>query len=100
VLDAARQGLVLPREQRFFQSYIAAVTPQAAPRLIDAISRFIDEVAGICEDGAGVHRDRLVQVSVQLLPLFDPGEGDGLLVGPADAVADAPDPMVSSGLGS
>ncbi|HMV70001.1 MAG TPA: TIGR02147 family protein [Myxococcota bacterium] len=72
ILNVARSAARLPKDQRFMQSYIAAVAPESVPMLVRAIQRFVNEVAGICEQQRPSKRDRVVQVSVQLLPLTDP----------------------------
>lgn len=80
MLEVARQALQLPREQRFFQSYICAVSPETVPLLLDAAARFVHEVAGLCEAERALPRDRVVQVALQIVPLDDPNGGPGRLV--------------------
>lgn len=79
LLNVAKEGATLPKEQRYYQSFIGAVSADAVPLLRAAVDRFINEVAGICETDRPQPRDRVVQVSLQLVPLTASSDGAGRL---------------------
>lgn len=81
ILAVAQAGATLPKHQRYLQSYIVAVSPDSLPLLIDAVNRFVNEVAGICEPDRDRPRDRVLQVSLQVVPMTDP-DGVPPVVGP------------------
>jgi uncharacterized protein (TIGR02147 family) len=78
ILDVACEAGARPRDSRYFQTYVATVPVSAVPKLKAAMVEFLEKVIAVCDTEPG-EKERLVQISAQLVPLFDPADGPGLL---------------------
>lgn len=70
-LGLLTHGSTLPRDERYYDSYVAAVPERLLPALREQVMQFIQQAIATCDEAEGTS-ERVVLIAAQLLPLDHP----------------------------